>query len=126
MGFTTALASVVRKPNSMCSPSTGFALVPRVPVHMVHTPAKNASGRLSSSANQVGVFLGFVSAYSQNEVHGTMHRSSGLSHRRQCGDAVLRMFVTGGPAYCGGEGIPQRAMASSRTPSGALRTIGAR
>jgi hypothetical protein len=48
----------------------GFALVPRVPCHGVQTPAKAASGRLSSSANQVGVLRGFVSAYSQNEPAG--------------------------------------------------------
>ena len=56
---------------------------------------------------------------------GTKHRLSGLSHPRQCGDDVFRMFVTGAPPYWGGPGIPQRAIASSRPPSAPLRTIGA-
>ena len=50
---------------------------------------------MSSNANHVGVFLGFVLAYSQNDVQGTTHRFSGLSHPRQCGDLVLRMLVIG-------------------------------
>src|SRR5665213_15700 len=122
---TTSFASVVRNPKSWCSPSTGFAFVPRVPVHMVHTPATSANGRSLPNANHVGVFLGLVSAYSQNEVHGTTQRFSGLSQRRQCGLLVLRMFVIGAPPNAGGPGMPQRAIISSRTPSGALRTIGA-
>jgi hypothetical protein len=36
-GWTIAFASVVRKPNSVCSPSCGLALVPRVPVHRHQT-----------------------------------------------------------------------------------------
>jgi hypothetical protein len=35
-------------------------LVPRVPAQVQQIPAKAASGRLSSSANQVGVLRGFV------------------------------------------------------------------
>jgi hypothetical protein len=38
---------------------------------------------------------------------------------------MLRMLVIGAPPNCGGPGMPQRASMSSRTPSGALRTIGA-
>jgi hypothetical protein len=34
--------------------------------------------------------------------YGTKHRFSGLSHARQCGDAVLRMLVTGYPPARGG------------------------
>jgi len=45
--------------------------------------------------------------------------------RRQWGFPTLRMFVIGAPPNCGGPGIPQRAMTSSRSPSGPLRTIGA-
>ena len=30
---TTSFASVVKNPNSWCSPSTGLALVPRTPIH---------------------------------------------------------------------------------------------
>jgi hypothetical protein len=56
--------------------------VPRLPRHVVQIPANTASGRLSSNANHVGIFLGFVSAYSQNEVHGTTQRASGFNHPR--------------------------------------------
>jgi hypothetical protein len=109
----------------VCCPSTGFAFVPRLPVQVVHTPANTANGLVSSKANHVGVFFGFVSAYSQNEVHGTTQRFAGFSHPRQCGLLVFRMFVTGAPPNCGGPGMPHRAIVSSRLPSGALRTIGA-
>jgi hypothetical protein len=61
----------------------------------VQIPAKAQSGRLSSSANHVAVFLGFVSAYSQNDVEGTRHRLSGFSQRRQCGLVVFLMLVIG-------------------------------
>jgi hypothetical protein len=54
----------------------------------------------------------------------TRHRLSGLSQPRQCGDEVLRMFVTGGPPVRGGGGIPQRIRVSSRSTL-ALRTTGA-
>ena len=37
----------------------------------------------------------------------------------------LRMFVIGAPPNCGGPGIPQRAITSSRSPSVPTRTIGA-
>jgi hypothetical protein len=94
IGATTALASVVRNPNSWCSPSTGLALVPRVPCHVVQIPAKASSGRLSSRANHVGVLRGLVSAYSQKLVKGTRQRFFGPSHARQCGLLVLRMLVT--------------------------------
>jgi hypothetical protein len=51
-------------------------------------------------------------------------RFSGVSQPRQCGDDVLRMFVTGGPPVRGGGGIPQRIRTSCRSVP-ALRTIGA-
>jgi hypothetical protein len=70
-------------------------------------PAKATSGRLSSIANQFGVFRGLVSAYSQKDVNGTRQRLSGASHRRQCGDPVLRMLVVM-PGCCGGFGMPRR------------------
>src|SRR5690242_5765791 len=94
---TTSFALIVRKPKSVCSPATGFALVPRTPVQDVHRPAKNASGRFCANANQVGVFFGFVSAYSQKLVHGTRQRLEGPSQGRQWGLLLLRMFVTGAP-----------------------------
>jgi hypothetical protein len=37
-----------------------------------------------------------------------------LGQPRQCGEDVLRMFVTGGPPVRGGGGIPQRIIAISR------------
>lgn len=59
---TSAFASVVKKPNSWCSPSIGFDFVPRFPRQAVQMPAKKASGRSLLKANQVGVLRGFVSA----------------------------------------------------------------
>jgi hypothetical protein len=73
----------------------------------------------------MGVFLGFVSAYSQNDVAGTTQRFFLPSHARQCGLDTFRMFVIGAPPNCGGPGIPHRAMTSSRSPSAPSRTIGA-
>ncbi len=73
----------------------------------------------------MGVLRGLVSAYSQNDVAGTMQRLPLPSHLRQCGLLTFRMFVTGAPPYCGGPGMPQRAITSSRAPSEAARTIGA-
>ena len=94
-------------------------------------PAKNASGRLSSSANQTGGREPSGStSFSEKLVNGTTHRLSTPSHRRQCGDLTLRTLVTPGSVFLPlsaktGDGMPQRAMASSR-PSSPLRTIGAR
>src|SRR4051795_5597304 len=101
----------------------GFDLVPRTPFHSVQMPAKATSGRFSSMANHFGVLFGLVSAYSQKDVNGTRQRLSGASHRRQCGDLVLRMFVVI-PGNCGGFGMPHRIMISSSSPSFA-RTTGA-
>src|SRR5690348_14711936 len=96
----------------------GFDLVPRSPLNAVHIPAKANSGRLSSSANHTTSFFfvsGFGSgAYSAKLLAGTKHRFSGLSHMRQCGEEVLRIFVTGGPPVRGGGGIPQRIITISR------------
>ena len=125
MGATTELASVVKNPNSSCSPSTGALFGPRAPRQRVHNPAKANSGRSSLSANHVGVLRGVVGAYSQNDVAGTRQRFPAKSQLRQCGLATLRMLVTGWPPNCGGPGMPQRAMTSSRLPSTLLRTIGA-
>src|SRR3954451_8785460 len=101
----------------------GFDLVPRTPIHSVQIPANATSGRLSSRANHFGVFFGLVSAYSQNDVNGTRQRLSGASHLRQCGELVLRMFVVM-PGNCGGFGMPQRIIVSSRSPA-LTRTRGA-
>ena len=107
---------------------------PRVPVQGVHSPAKKNKGRLSSKANQCSG-LRFVTGsgrcpYSEKAVAGTTQRWAVPSQRRQCGLAVLRMFVTpvsgasGAFRNCGGVGMPQVSRASSR-PSGVLRTTGA-
>ncbi len=64
-------------------------------------------------------------AYSANDDTGTKQRCSGFIQARQKLDAVLRMLVTRRfPGTPGGEGKPQRSMASSR-PSGPLHTTGA-
>ena len=98
------------------------------PLNAVQIPANANGGRSPSSANQTTSFFfvsGFGSgAYSAKLFAGTRHRFSGFSHPRQCGEEVLRIFVTGGPPVCGGGGIPQRIMISSRSPS-ELRTTGA-
>src|SRR5436190_6444025 len=101
----------------------GFALVPRTPIHSVQIPANASNRLLSSRANHLGVFFGLVSAYSQKDVNGTRQRLSGASHLRQCGELVLRIFVVM-PGNCGGFGMPQRIIVSSRSLSFA-RTTGA-
>jgi hypothetical protein len=103
----------------------GAFFEPRVPCQDVQIPAKPNRGRSSDSANQVGVLRGFVSAYSQNEVAGTMQRLLLPSQPRQCGLFTFRMFVTAWPPNCGGPGMPQRARTSSRSPSPPTRTMGA-
>jgi hypothetical protein len=45
-------------------------------------------------------------AYSAKLFAGTKQRFSGFSHIRQCGDEVLRMFVTGALPIRGGDGMP--------------------
>lgn len=55
-GRTTSLGSVVRNENNKCSPSSGDAFVPRVPVHGRQTPAKANGVRSGSSANQCGIW----------------------------------------------------------------------
>jgi hypothetical protein len=57
-------------------------------------------------------------AYSAKLFAGTRHRFSGLGQPRLCGDAMLRILVTGAPPNFGGGRIPQRIMISSRTPDG--------
>ncbi len=69
-----AFASVVRKPNSSCLPSTGALFGPLTPCQDAHRPAKANRGLSSERANHMGVLRGFVSAYSQNDVAGTRQR----------------------------------------------------
>ena len=67
IGRTTSFASQVRNENRRCSPSTGSALVPRVPVQGRQMPAKANSGRWSLSANQCGS-LAWVGLYCKRVV----------------------------------------------------------
>ena len=128
MAPTSALASQVRNAKRSLVVSPSFTL--RTDVQRVQMPAKKASGLSSSSANQTGRFSppGSVS-YSEKLVKGTTQRDSGPSQRRQCGEETLRTLVTPGSVFRPfsaktGDGMPQRAMASSR-PSAPLRTMGA-
>jgi hypothetical protein len=92
--------------------------------------AKKANGLSSASANHTGSGLpAGPGAFSLNDVNGTRQRQAGPSQRRQCGLAVLRTLVTPLSTFLpckakAGDGMPQRAFANSRTPSGAVRTIG--
>src|ERR1700730_8710667 len=122
----------------------------RTEVQFVQMPAKQARGRVSSSANQISPPS--VLLNSLNELNGTTRRFSVPSHRVQCLLFTLRMLVvppsgsilsnslksTVLPLACNfsarflvasisaldDDGIPQRAVTSSR-PSAPLRTIGA-
>ena len=90
--------------------------------------SKQVSGRSSFSANQT-TSLFFVSgfgsgAYSAKLLNGTRQRFSGFSQPRQCGEEVLRMFVTGGPPVRGGGGMPHRINVIS-VPASVLRITGA-
>src|SRR5271166_6178595 len=93
MGAIIAFGSVVRKAKR------SFVVLPsltlRTDLQRVHMPAKKASGRLSSSANQTGGRepSGRIS-FSAKLVNGTTHRLSTPSHRRQWGEETLRTFVT--------------------------------
>ena len=62
---------------------TGALLGPLAPRQGVHRPAKANSGLSSARANQMGVFRGLVSSYSQKDVAGTMQRYFCPSHPRQ-------------------------------------------
>jgi hypothetical protein len=85
-----------------------------------------SDNRFEIVTNAQGQFvLQLKSGVSLDKVHGTTHRFSGFSQPRQCGLLVFLMFVTGAPPNCGGPGMPQRAIISSRAPSGALHTMGA-
>ncbi len=93
IGETSAFGSVVKKANKsfVVSPSLTF----RTDVQRVQMPAKKASGRLWSSANQTGGREPFGwSSFSAKDVNGTTHRLSTPSHRRRWGEATLRTLVT--------------------------------
>ncbi len=70
-----------------------------------------------------------MASFSEKLVNGTTQRFSTPNHRRRCDEATLRTLVTPGFEFLpfeteAGDGMPQRAMVSSR-PSGVLRTTGA-
>src|SRR5262245_53304915 len=73
-------------------------------------PANANSGRSSFRANHTTSFFlvsGFgAGAYSAKLLAGTKHRCSGVNQMRQCGDDMLRIFVTGGAPVRGGGGMP--------------------
>src|SRR4030088_256477 len=148
MAWTSAFASVVRneKMSLVVSPSLTF----RTDVQLVQMPAKQARGRVSSSANQMSPPSALLN--SLKELSGTTQRFSGPSHLVQCLLFTLRMLVvppsgssrssslksTGLPfsrsfsarflvasiSALDDDGIPHLAVASSR-PSAPVRTIGA-
>src|ERR1700757_4580710 len=122
----------------------------RTDVQLVQMPAKQPSGRVSSSANQMSPPS--VLLNSLNELNGTTQRFSMPSHRVQCLLFTLRMlvvpesgsirsnslkstdlplassfaarFFVASMNALDDDGMPQRAVASSR-PSAPVRTIGA-
>src|ERR1700730_17037800 len=144
----SAFGSVVRnaKMSFVVSPS----LTLRTDVQLVQMPAKQASGRVSSNANQMSPPSTLLN--SLKELNGTRQRVSTPSHRVQCLLFTLRMLVvppsgsilsnslksTVLPLACNfsarflvasinafdDDGMPHRAVASSRPPA-PLRTIGA-
>jgi hypothetical protein len=90
---TSALASVVRKPKELVLAFYGFALVARVPCHAVQIPAKKASGRLSSIANHVGVFLGLVAQSTD-----TIGKRGEIKSTLWCSLLFLNNFLIAKPA----------------------------
>jgi hypothetical protein len=125
---TTLFGSVVKnaKMSLVVSPSFTF----RTDVQRVHTPVKNARGRVSSNANRTGGrFPSGKTSFSEKLVKGTTQRFSTPSHRRQWGEETLRILVTPEsllrPFKANlGDGIPHRAIVSS-LPSELFRTMGA-
>src|ERR1700755_1613186 len=124
------------------------SLTLRTDVQFVQRPAKQARGRVSSSANQISPPSGLLN--SLNELNGTTQRFSTPIQRVQCLLFTFRMLVvppsgsilsnslksTGLPLACSfsarflvasikafdDDGIPHRAVASSR-PSRPCRPI---
>jgi hypothetical protein len=90
-----------------------LSLILRTDVQRVQTSAKNASGRLSSRANQAGEREpSGCNSFSEKLVKGATQRFETPSRRRQCGEDRLRIFVTPGSVFLpartnAGDGIPQ-------------------
>src|ERR1700742_4918970 len=89
MAPTSAFGSVVRnaKRSLVVSPSLTF----RTDVQLVQRPAKQTSGRDSSSANQMSPPSALLN--SLKELNGTTQRFSTPSHLVQCLEFTLRMLV---------------------------------
>jgi hypothetical protein len=93
------------------------SLTLRTDVQRVQIPAKKASGRLSSRANQTGgLEPSGRNSFSAKLVNGTTHRLSTPSQRRQCGEEALRTFVTPGSELR----APTRRTLATACPSGPL------
>jgi hypothetical protein len=93
----------------------------RCPIFLVrptqHDPDKATAAEAPSPHPGSGV-------HSAKLLVGTRQRFSGLSYMRQCGDDVLRMFVTGGLPVRGGAGISHRIVTIA-VPVSVLRMAGA-
>src|ERR1700692_4853163 len=88
MAPTSAFGSVVKNAYRSLVDSPSFTF--RTDVQLVQIPAKQASGRVSSSANQMSPPSALLN--SLNELKGTTHRFSTLSHLVQCLLFTLRML----------------------------------
>lgn len=120
IGFTTAFGGHVRNAKSLCSPSTGFAFAPRVPVQGRQTPA-NAKGAPSGRPNHRSPFGG-SGDHSEKDVTGTRHRNLVLSQGFQKFDVVLRTLMTS-DFWTGGK--PHRITSRFRAPLSLRRTTAA-
>src|SRR6202051_2222925 len=140
MAPTSMFGSVVR--NAKMSLEVSPSLTFRTDVQFVQMPAKQARGRVTSRANQMSPPSALLN--SLKELNGTTQRFSGPSHLVQCLLFTLRMLVVppsgsirsnslksaGLPLACSfsarflvasisafdDDGMPQRAIASSRPP----------
>lgn len=129
MAPTSLFGSQVRKAKRSFAVSPSFTFLTNFQPRQ-WMPAKKASGGVSSKANQTyGREPSGWGSGSAKLVNGTTHRFSVPSRRRQCDEATLRTLVTPGSRFLpfrteGGDGMPQRAITSSR-PSVLFHTIGA-
>jgi hypothetical protein len=89
IAWTSVFASVLRKAKR--SFVVSLSLTFRTEVQFTHEPAKQASGRVLSRANQMSPPAALLN--SLNDVKGTTHRCSVPYHRAQCLLAMLRMLV---------------------------------
>jgi hypothetical protein len=115
-----------KKPVNKVRSGNRFRLGPAVAFELGPESAEGEQGRSSFKAYHTTSFFpvaGFGSgAYSAKLLAGTKQRLSGFSQPRQCGEVVLRIFVTGKPPARGGGGMPHRIMTSSRSAPTFLTT----